>query len=277
MTAAVAELEDDEDDAPVEAVDPRSIPVRFSNLKAIGQSPQHYWHSCQRRYEKSVLCRTLGTAAHALTFGTPPVVVWPARKAGKAWLAFKAEHELAGDVVLNASEHRAALAMATALRSDPHAGPLMFAPDVRYEVQVNWQFMGRDCTGRIDAIGDTNIIDLKSARTAEPGRFASAGRWMNYHAQIAWYLDGCAAAGLGPRVPYIVAVESGAPNPVVAMKLTDRAIDQGRAIYRGWLERLRVCEDSNDWPGYAQSVVDFDVPDDAPFSLLIDGDDTEVD
>ncbi len=166
--------------------------------------------------------------------------------------------------------------MADALRSDPYASPLLFGPDVRHEVQVEWKFQGRQCTGRIDALGAVNVIDLKTARTAAPDRFQSAGRWSSYHAQVTWYADGCEAAGLGRRVPYLVAVESGAPNPVVAMRLTDRAIEQGRAIYRGWFERLMACEQSNQWPGYAQSIVDFDVPDDSPLTLVIDGEDEDV-
>lgn len=244
-------------------IDPSTVPVRFSNLRRIAQSPAHYRHAVQFADNESTLARRLGTGAHALTFGTPPVVQYTDRRAGKAWEAFRAEHEAAGVVILNAKEYAAAIAIARAIRSDRYASPLLLGPDVQREIQVSWEFNGRACTGRIDALHPTAVVDLKTARTAEPARFAQAGRWSGYHAQVAWYADGIEAAGLGWRHPYLIAVESTAPNPVTVMKLTDRAIEQGRALYRGWFERLLVCEASNEWPGYAQGVVDFDVPDES--------------
>jgi hypothetical protein len=51
--------------------------------------------------------------------------------------------------------------------------------------------------------------------------------------------------------------------------LSDRTLDEGRRIYRAWFEKLMVCEATNEWPGYVQSVVDFDVMgDDVDYSLL---------
>ena len=93
---------------------------------------------------------------------------------------------------------------------------------------------------------------------------------MGYHAQLAWYMDGVEAAGLpAPHDGYIVAVESKAPYAVVCYQLTPRAFDMGRRSYRLWLEQLAVCEQSNFWPGYVQSVTPLDVPEDE--TLWING------
>jgi len=39
------------------------------------------------------------------------------------------------------------------------------------------------------------------------------------------------------------------------------------------MERLLACEAANEWPGYAQSIVDFDVPDELELDF---GDDEEI-
>jgi hypothetical protein len=56
-------------------VDPRGVPVRFSHLKAMDRSPAHYVHAVQHEREESLSMR-LGSATHALVFGTPRVVVF---------------------------------------------------------------------------------------------------------------------------------------------------------------------------------------------------------
>ena len=44
-------------------------------------------------------------------------------------------------------------------------------------------------------------------------------------------------------------------------------------MIHSWMETLRQCEESGHWPGYAQSVVDWDVPGDE--DELIFGDEDE--
>jgi hypothetical protein len=97
---------------------------------------------------------------------------------------------------------------------------------------------------------------------------------MGYHSQLAWYLEGL----LGPvndGDAKIVVVETAAPFAVSVFDVTPRALEEGRKLIRIWWEQMRGCEDSDDWPSYAQSPVPFDIPEyDEP--LLIDGEEVQT-
>jgi hypothetical protein len=253
-------------------VDPRRVPVRFSRLKRMAQSALHYWQSCQYD-DDDTLARRIGRGVHAILF-SQPLVVWPKRRQGKAWEEFEATNS--GKEILNASEHAQALATATSIRRHPVASRLLFNGTV-LERTISWTIQGRACSGTPDAVGAKHLADLKTARTTEPDRFTRQATWMSYHAQLAWYQDALEIAGMGrPEECYIIAVESAAPYAVTVLRLTERALDQGRRLNRLWWERLMVCEASNAWPAYVSSVVDFDVPDAEEFRLMIDGEETEI-
>jgi len=252
-------------------VDPRTVPVRFSHLKRMGQSAAHYHAACQCD-DDDTLSRRIGRGVHALLF-SQPLVVWPQRRQGNAWKAFESAN--AHREILNETEHAQALAVSNAVRRHPIAGPLLFDRTV-LERRIDWMIGGRSCQGTPDCVGPRRLIDLKTARTTEPDRFVRQATWMSYHAQLAWYQEGLELAGRQrPEECYIVAVESALPHAVTVLRLTERALDQGRRLNRLWWERLMVCEAANEWPPYAQTVIDFDVPDDDGDRLIIDGEEVD--
>lgn len=248
-------------------IDPRTVPVRFSRLKKFSQSAAHYFAACQFDDSDSLAMR-IGRGTHALLFGAP-LVVWPQRRQGKAWDSFEAAN--AGKEILTTSEHAKALGMANAIRRHSLAAPLLFNGTV-LEREIHWNVEGRRCQGTPDCVGPGRVVDLKTAQTSEPDRFTRKATWMSYHAQLAWYQDGLELAGKQrPEECYIVAVESSEPYAVTVLRLTERTLDQGRRLSRLWWERLRVCEASNEWPAYTQSIVEFDLPDNDADGLIIDG------
>lgn len=265
-------------------IDPRTVPIRFSALKNIARSPAHYRHACQWSDAVQPLCMKLGSGTHALAFGTPAVSVYPGPvRRGKEYDAWLADQP-PGAVILNAKEYAAAKGMADSLRSDPVVAPFLFSPGLTMETRIRWQIDGIDCAGTPDVFGSVGLSgpvvpDLKTARTAEPARFESQARWSGYIPQVCWYADGLEAAGYGWHAPMLIAVESSAPYPCVAWRLTAEAVEYGRRTYRGWLETLRVHLESNVWPGYAQTVRDMDAPEDTgePFSLIgADGEEMQI-
>jgi hypothetical protein len=200
-----------------------------------------------------------------MVLGGPPPLVWEGERRGNAWKSFRELHG-AADIVTS-SEVELATRIADAVASCPVARPYLTG---RHEVPVEWSTLGRTCRTRgIDVLGDGFITELKTANCTEPGRFRRAAMAMGYHAQLAWYRD--AAASLGEMISdaYIVAVETKVPYAVTVMHLGHDALEEGAKLCRLWLERLLACEAVDEWPPYAQSVLEFEVEQD--FNLVIDG------
>lgn len=256
-------------------VDPRNEALRFHNLKAMGQSAQHCFQSFQHGREESLALR-LGSGTHALLFEQPVVVFTGKVRNGKVWDAFKAEH--AGRLILNAKEHAKAKAIAQSIRNHPIASRLLFAPDTIHESPIYWEQDGRRRRSTPDARSKAHLVDLKTTRCAEPERFARDARFRGYHAQLADYRAAMVASnGYAPKDCYIVAVESVEPYAVTCLRLTERALEIGDRMCRGWFERFRACEESNTWPGYCESITDLDVPDDDIDLLFGDEDEPDAD
>lgn len=237
--------------------DPCTAPVRFTQLKEMARSPLHFKHSLQHHRDESLSMR-LGTGAHALTFGTPRVVVYAKRRAGKEWDAFEAEHS--DCVILNEREHGIASAMARELTTDFVAAPLLFAPGSKFEHEVKWELMGRACAGRIDALTPSGVVDLKAVKDGDPKWFGFQAARMRWAEQVTWYADGCEAAGLGWHRPHLVTVENAPPHTVTVYALPDEVIEVARRNYRAWFAQVLECSKRNEWPGYTNEVLELRIP-----------------
>lgn len=104
------------------------------------------------------------------------------------------------------------------------------------------------------------MMDLKTTNDSSPAAFQRQIMKMAYHAQAALYQDALASLGVETTGAFLVAVETKAPYPVTVFELAPSMLDLGRRTYRGWLETLRTCEESDQWVEYAQTVVRVDVP-----------------
>jgi hypothetical protein len=249
------------------AVDPRYVPVRFSRLRQLARSALHYWHACQE-FDNDSAAKKLGRGVHAKVLNQP-VAIWDgvtdsgrARpRNGKDWEAFKAAN--AGAEILNGKENAAAEAINQAVRRHPRAAELLYAAGTQHELQVDWTFEGRRCSSRLDAYRRGGVLlDLKGARDGDPVRFARTAYWSHYHAQLAFYRAAVVSLGHPAPACYLLVVENVAPHPVTVMPVAERALEAGLALCSTWMERLRGFEAANQWPGYAQADVLFDLPDD---------------
>lgn len=249
------------------------LPVRFSSLKHMSKSPAHYRHALISGVKETKAMR-VGTLVHAETFDQDGPVIYEGERRGNAWKAFK-EENTGVEIVTRSEADKAAdvtCALREAILSHPTASGLLSG---RIEERIFWSIGGRACQGTPDVLGtdgvDAFITDLKTTADANPAKFPWFAQRMGYVAQLAWYMDGVRAAGLGnPTRGFIVAVESKAPYVVSCFELTPEAIDMGRRQYRIWFEQLLVCEASNSWPGYCSAIVPLNAPDE-DLDLLIDG------
>ena len=233
-------------------------PVRFSHLKNIAKSPAHYRESLLAGSRQTLQMRK-GSYADAIVFGTDSEwAVYEGSRRGKAWDDFELRN--AQKQIVTASEAGPCEAMAKAVLAHPEARQILRGNTVCQQ-RIEWSWLGRACAGTPDVQHAEYIADLKTTKCSDPRRFIRDGTFRAYHAQLAWYLDGCRARGGRQRDVFIVAVESAAPYPVTVFKLTERALEAGRKLCRIWMERLLTCERDWAWPGYVQSVVDFDVED----------------
>lgn len=278
MTAVMSV--DDGDDVPdvapirKEPIDPRTVPVRFSRLKAMSRSPMHYFHEVQEDRDDSLSMR-IGRGAHAMLLGLPVVRFEGKVRRGKEWEAFAAKN--AGKEILNRKEWAEAEGMAGAVHKHKTAHDLLFGAGVQLEQTIEWELNGRKCTSRPDAHrGSDLLIDLKSTRCSEPRKFSRDASFMGYHAQFSFYGEAIrAATGKAPTDNYVVAVENKKPYVVTVLEVPARTIAEGEKCWRIWWEQLHVCESSNEWPGYTQAIEQFDIADSGDLTLRIGGEDFE--
>jgi hypothetical protein len=232
--------------------------LSWSRLRLLEKSPAHYRHGVGDDSSGFAL----GTAAHMAVLEPErfamEYVVYPGRRAGKAWEAFEAEHLAQNKQILNQREYDAAIAIRNAVRS--HSRATSYLRGGAAEQTLTWALGEFECKGRADYIGDA-VVDLKSTKDGSPKAFAAACARYGYFGQAAWYSDGLFLA-TGKRKPFvIVAVESSAPHVVTVYRVPDAVLAAGREQYLTLLGRLSYCMKNSFWGGYSeQEEIDLEIP-----------------
>lgn len=266
-------------------VDPRTVPLRFHNLKAIGRSAAHCFESFQATGD-STLAQRLGSGVHAILMGQP-VKVWnqpseaslkrrekaklagaplppitAAPRSGKEWDKF--ERDNPSCTILTQTEFDESVRMATAIRNNPEAQAWLDAPGVAYEQTILWSQGGIDRRSTPDLRCPRRITEVKTTRSAAPGQFRWDVKRFCYHAQLVDQRNAARAKfGAAPDELCIIAVEKTRPYVTQTYRLTPRDIELGEQILGAWFNAYRVALDSDAWGGYADGTIDLDVPDDS--------------
>lgn len=234
-----------------------AAPIRFSHLRAYGRSAAHGLHA-RTTERKPTAAMELGTAVHAMLFGTQSVTGFDGPRRGKAFEEFRAQ---AGDaLVLGAADYIKALGMVESLKASPLA---MRVLDGEAEQTLRFRWFGRDCRSTPDVRGKGWVTDLKTSTSSDPARFVWHALRMKYHAQLRMQQIAYREAGHGEaEQAYIVAVEVDPPHAVTVFDITARALQEGEKLLTLWMERLLASEAAREWPGYCEALVPLDVPED---------------
>ncbi len=254
--------------------------VNYSTLKQMEKSPAHYLHSVMNRSSEDSDALQRGRIVHCAVFEpdllTTKFIAYPRTRSGKEWEAFRAAHSHMD--ICTARMWDAAMETSLAVRGDATARKYVSAG--RSELTIQWQHVvepmagfpgwSEAMKGRLDFVADAGyLVDLKTTKDASPSGFGRSVVTYEYLMQAAMYVDGWAAA-TGKVLPYVfVAVESAAPNVVQCYQVPEHLIELGRDKYRAALAKVRVCRETNSWPGYASAELELELP---PWALPAEDD-----
>lgn len=232
-----------------------------SSLDELSRSPLHYWRKYLDTNKPNIVWSdafTVGAALHALVlephkydeeFITMPKVD-KRTKAGKEELA--AFEETKGDKILVTEEQKLLCdRMVSAIEGHEEASKYLDGFGVA-ERSIFWNQDGVSCRCRPDYIReDGMMVDVKTARSADPDVFTRKAFDLRYHVQAGWYSLGYqAATGKMPKGFVFVVVEKTDPYPVSVMVASQDFIRAGVVDALDDLKKFKRCKVANDWQSY---------------------------
>lgn len=244
-------------------------PIRFSVLKAYGRSAIHGYHARVTEMKETVSMQK-GTAVDAMIFGHRKVVGYPgAVRRGKEYDQFVDDNP--DTEILTMKDYDTARYMADAVLNCDHAKPWMIGVTQK---TLLFDYMGMPCRATPDVRGAGFITELKTCRDSSDYRFPWQARSLGYPVQLWMQKIACELNGYAVPRQLIVAVESTRPCPVTVFELTERSQDKAARQMMLWMERLKSCELSGQFPPYSQAIVPLDEPEDDV--ELVYADDEEI-
>ena len=236
--------------------------VSASHLKAILQSPYHYWARFvdpNRKPVEPTAAMKLGSLAHCAILEPDELLqrygVCASRttKAGKEQAAaMQAE----GIEAVTSSDMALALSMAAAVRNHPTASQLLAKGKAEQSFWWDDLSTGMRCKCRPDWYYGSTVVDIKTTTDASPREFARSVATFAHHVQAAHYL-----AGLHGAERFVfVAVEKSYPHAVAVYELDADALALGRTTRDNALDVIAGCQAANAWPGYGDTVQTISLP-----------------
>jgi hypothetical protein len=130
------------------------------------------------------------------------------------------------------------------------------------QVSMVWDdpLTGVRLKGRPDLVCEkrSECVDLKL--TGDLGKFQRTAMDFRYHWQAAIYLDGLQANGVDVGSFSFIVCKAEPVYSVEVYKLTQRAIDLGRAEYKAALVKFAHCKKTNTWPKDSGEIQILDLP-----------------
>lgn len=237
--------------------DPYSPSLSSTMAKLILKSPAHLRHHLDEGSERKPAF-DFGSAVHTLILGKGwPITIldFPDWRSKEARLQREAAW-ISESIPMLQKDYEEAAAVEAAVRAHPIAGPL-FAGEGKAEVSAFGEHeSGVKMRGRFDWATPTGIIvDLKTARSADPNDFASTAANFGYDVQAAHYMAVHElATGESSKAFVHVLVEKEPPYLVSVVQLDDEFIDLGRSKLERAVRRYEHALNTDEWPGYPATL-----------------------
>lgn len=249
--------------------------ISKSGLDLVNRSPRHYQYERLESTEKKDRTHfAVGKAFHTLVLephlAEQSIVVrpseWPTKKDCGILIedqkaAFAALH--ADKIIISAADKEMVARMADGVRSHPAAN-VVLAGNGKPEVSVFWTdpATGVRCRARFDWLREDGlIVDLKSARNANPVWFESDAYKHRYHVQDAFYSEAYRQVfGFEPKGFVFVAAEKEEPFLSGVFYATEEHMELGTLEYRKDLETYAKCLETGVWHGYPDTIMPLNLP-----------------
>ena len=169
----------------------------------------------------------------------------------------------AGKTVITYDDWQAVLGMKRALDAHEFASQAFVGGRAEQTLVHRDRETGVLLRSRLDWLPNAPLYipDYKTARSAKPLDFQRDIANYSYHMQAAFYLDAIeAVTGDTPRSFYFVVQEKTPPYLVTCVALDDIAIGWGRIQNRKAIHEFARCLEADEWPGYAEDVVEMSLP-----------------
>lgn len=219
----------------------------------------------REQHQPSTKAFELGHAAHKLVLGVGPQLV---RIDADEWRTKAIKEDVAavrdaGGVPLKPADWDRVHAMAAALRTNRWAAAAL-RPDIGLPEQtLVWRDAETDvwCRAMVDWLRVDAIVDYKTTISVATDAIARTVAAYGYHQQDAWYLDGAAALGHDPAMPFLfVFQEKDPPYFTRVVELDQDDLLRGRARNRRALALYRDCTVTGTWPAYPDEITTITMP-----------------
>ena len=218
-----------------------------SILKAMRQSPAHYLAARTGQATVKVTDdMTLGSAMHTVFLepeqAMEAIAIWRnGRRYGAEWDAFQDQH--AGNYILTAAQHEKLVGMSRSLRAHKFVREWTGRMEAT-EMSAVGDVYGLTMKGRVDALTDDPLVDLKKVRSCDERTIISTIMTFGYHIQADVY------CGLFKRDRFVLlCVEADEPYDVVPFELSPAFLREGEREAKRLILNVLACEITGNWPG----------------------------
>jgi exodeoxyribonuclease VIII len=234
--------------------------ISRSKLLLMDKSPYHFWYevySGVAEKKDPSPSMNVGSAFHTLLL-EPELFAQEfavAPKMDRRTTAGKEQYnkfmELSeGKIVLTDDQYAKASVMANHIKQHEIVTTLL--DDSVFEQSIFWtdKETGIQFKSRPDIWSSKMVVDLKTTADASIHGFTRSALNYGYYLQAGMAFEACKAIGKPFEMFVILAAEKEAPYVPAVLIMDQEALKFGIAQFHSYKTRLKICLDSNKWPGY---------------------------